>query len=69
METWNKLTATREEAGGDEWCKEGERISHRTRMNQPWTWTTVRGWTVGARSGLGRGGQRGKIGTTVTEQQ
>ena len=30
-------------------------------MNDPWTWTTVWGWTVGAEDGLGRGGQRGEI--------
>ena len=27
-------------------------------MNDPWTWTTVWGWTVGAEDGLGGGRQR-----------
>ena len=29
-------------------------------MNDPWTWTTVWGLTVGAGGGMGRGGQKGK---------
>ena len=29
-------------------------------MNDPWTWTTVWGLTVGAGDGLGGGGKRGK---------
>ena len=29
-------------------------------MNDPWTWTTVWGLTVGAGSGMGGRGQRGK---------
>ena len=29
-------------------------------MNDPWTWTTVWGLTVGAGGGMGRGGQREK---------
>ena len=29
-------------------------------MNDPQTWTTVWEWTVGARGGMGRGGQRQK---------
>ena len=36
-------------------------------MNDPWTWTTVWGLTVGAEVGLGGGGHRGKIGTTIIE--
>ena len=36
-------------------------------MNDPQTWTTVWGLTVGARGGLRGGEQRGKIGTTVIE--
>ena len=36
-------------------------------MNDSWTWTTVWGLTVGVVGGRGRGGQRGKIGTTVIE--
>ena len=38
-------------------------------MNDPWTWTRVWGWTVGARGGLSREGHRGEIGTTVIEKQ
>ena len=38
----------------------GERISQRTCMNDPWTWTTLWGLTVGVEGGLGRGGQRGQ---------
>ena len=37
-------------------------------MNDAWTWTKERGLTLGKRGGLGGGGQRGKIGTTVIEQ-
>ena len=36
-------------------------------MNDPWTWTTVWGLTVGAGGGLGRGGKGEKIGTTARE--
>ena len=39
----------------------------RTCTNDPWTWTTVWELTVGAGGGMGRGGQRGEIGTTVIE--
>ena len=35
-------------------------------MSDPWTWTAVWGLTVGARGGLGRGGQREKeVGTVI----
>ena len=37
-------------------------------MNDPWTWTTGWGLTVGAGVGMGGGEQRGKMGTTVIEQ-
>ena len=37
-------------------------------MNDPWTWTTVWGLTVGTGGRLGRRGQRGKIGATVIEK-
>ena len=40
-----------------DWLKEGEGISQRIYKHDPWTWTMVRGLTVGV------GG--GKIGTTV----
>ena len=36
-------------------------------MNDPRTWTTVWELTVGADSGMGRGGQSGEIGITVME--
>ena len=50
---------------GREWWKEGEGTSQRTCRNDPWTGTTEWRLIVGAGHGLGRGGQRGKIGTTV----
>ena len=48
---------------------EGESSSQGTCLNGPWTWTTVWGLTVGTwyGGGLGKGGQRGKIGTTAKE--
>ena len=39
--------------------KEGEGASQRTCLNDPRTWTTVWGLTVGAGGGLGGGGERG----------
>ena len=60
METRNRLTAARGKGGRGEWWKEGEGISQRTCMNDPWTWTTVWGWMVGALGGWDGGGQRGK---------
>ena len=57
MDTGNRLTVTREES--EEW-KRREGTSQGTCMNDPWTWTTGCGLTVGGGSGLGRGGQRGK---------
>ena len=45
--------------------KEGEGISQRTYMKEPWTWAMVWGLNLGRGGGLGRGEQRGKIGTTV----
>ena len=46
--------------------KEGYGLD-RTCTNDPWRWTTVWELTVGAGGGIGRGGQRGEIGTTVIE--
>ena len=60
METWNRLTATREQGVEGKWWKEGEGISQRTCMNDPWTWTRVWGLTVGAGCGLSGEGQMGK---------
>ena len=34
-------------------------------MNDPWAWTTVWELPVGVGVKMGRGGQRGKVGTTV----
>ena len=49
--------------GMRDWMKEGEGISQRTYMHDPWTWTTVWGLTVGLGGGLGGGGQsREKLG-------
>ena len=50
---------------GGVWLKEGEGISQGTYMHYPWTWTTVWGLPEGERRGLGEGGQKEKIGTTV----
>ena len=44
--------------------KEGEGISQRTHMKDPWTWTMVWGLTMEVR--LNEGDQGGKIGTTAT---
>ena len=65
MGTRNRLTGTRGESRRIT-GKDGEGTSQRT-MNDPRTWTPVWGLTVGVGGGLGGGGQRGKIGTTVTE--
>ena len=51
------LRAARSVGGGGKWGKEGEGVSQRTCMNDPWAWTTGWGLTVGA----GRGEQRGKF--------
>ena len=45
--------------------KEGEGISQRTHMKDPWTWTLVWGLTMEMEGRLGRGEQRGKIGKSV----
>ena len=34
--------------GGRGWLIEGEGVSQRSYMNDPWTWTTVQGLTGGA---------------------
>ena len=47
--------------------KEGEGISQRTCMNDPWTWTIGWGWTMGLRVGWPEEGKGGEIGTTVIE--
>ena len=42
------------------WWKEGEGNSQRTRVNDPWTWTTLWGLAVGAGVGMDGRGQRRK---------
>ena len=46
--------------GKREWWKEGEEINQRTCMNDPCTWTTVWGLTVGARAWAGWRKAKGK---------
>ena len=43
--TWNRLTAARGE--GKDQMKDGEEISQRTFMHNPWTWTMKWGWSQG----------------------
>ena len=64
METGNRLTAARRKGGWGKWQKEGEGISQRTCMNDPWTWTRVWGWTMGVGVGWTGESQGGKTGTT-----
>ena len=40
--------------------KEGERISQRTCMKDPWTWTMVRGLIMEVQGRLARGGRKGE---------
>ena len=40
--------------------KEGEGISQRTYMKDPWSWTTVWGQTMEVGEGLAGGGRKGK---------
>ena len=60
MESWNRLTAVREEAGGGDQLKEGEGVSQPTFMKDPWTWTTVWALTRDDGGGLDRGERWGK---------
>ena len=71
METWIRLTVVRGEEKEGQWWKDGEGTRQRTCMNDPQAWTT--GWEltmgVGGRcGGMGRGGQRGEIGTSVVSE-
>ena len=66
METWYRLKVTGGEGEGI-MVERGEGTRQRTCMNDPWTWTTVWGLTVGVGGGMGRGEQRGKIETIVIE--
>ena len=53
--------------GRGKWWKEGEGTSQSTCMSDPWTWTTVWGWTVGTGVCWMGEGKGGKVGTTVIE--
>ena len=64
IESWNRLTAVREEWGGGNWLKEGEEIRQRIQTHDPWTWTTVWGLPEGV-GGLDGEGKRRTIGTTI----
>ena len=66
MENWNRLIMARG-LGEGIMGKAGKVSSQGTCMGDPRTYTMVWGLTVGAGCGLGVGGQRGKIGTTVIE--
>ena len=46
--------------GGRDRIKEGEEISQRTYMKDPWTWTAFWEWTMEVGDGLG--GEGGKFG-------
>ena len=70
METRNSLTLISGEGEGRKVGKAVEGSSRETGINDPWTWTTGWGLTVGAVEGKwGRVKQWGKTGTTVMEQQ
>ena len=45
--------------------EEGEGVRQITYMPDPWTQTMVWGLTMGMGAGCGKGGKRGKIGTTI----
>ena len=55
MEIRNRVTVTRRERGGRKGWEEEEGGSQGTSINDPWTWTTGWGLTVGAGGGLGGG--------------
>ena len=56
------------EWGGGQWWEEEEGTRQRASMNDPRTWTTAWGLTVGG-VGWTEEGDGGKIGTTVIEYQ
>ena len=60
---------TRREGGGGKWWKEWEETSQRTCMNDPWTWTTGWGLTVGVGMGREEESKGGKNRDNVIEQQ
>ena len=55
--------------GGEEWWEDGEGTSQRTCMNDPQTWTTVWGLSVGVGVGWAEEGKGGKTGITEIEKQ
>ena len=62
------MEQTESDQSGDVYLwKEGGGTRQRTCMNNPYTWTTVWGLTVGAGGGAMEEGKGRKIGTTVTE--
>ena len=60
METGNRLAAATGKKGRRECWKEGEGTGQKTCMNDPWTWTTVWGRTVGVGCGAGRRRAKGE---------
>ena len=64
-----RIKGHRRGEGREIMVQRGEGTRQRICMNDPKTWTTVWELTVGAGGGMGRGGQRGVIGTTVKEKQ
>ena len=69
METRNRLTATRGELREGYGWKEVEVTSQGTCMNDPWTWTTGWGLTVGVGMGREEESKGGKNRDNVIEQQ
>lgn len=69
MGTWHRLRAVSEERGGA-WVKDGEGVSQRTYMHDPWTQTTAWGWPEGrGAAGAGCGRQRGENGDIGDNQR
>ena len=57
METRNRLTLMRQEGEWGEGGKKGEGSSQGTCMDDPWTWTTGQGLTVGTGGWVGGAGR------------
>ena len=54
MEPWNRLTIVRRDGEGGDLLKEGEGISQRTFMKDPWTQAVLWGLTMEVAGGLGK---------------
>ena len=54
MEPWNRLTIVRRDGEGGDLVKEGEGISQRTFMKDPWTQAVLWGLTMEVAGGLGK---------------